>query len=435
MHTFSLQVAWLLLAQVAPSSEPFTPPLPAFEAPASTTPLQFEAPKFGKPTPAESPSLAPVTPQVAPPTPLALPLTIDEKTPTKTAQPKQLEFSPPAARNIELQPDLVPASAQEPLGSQIDGANTTSAQALLMSALQQRRQSAITGKPTTLLETLEKIDPRPQQIAAIKAYWQVSIGQADFNHAYDEAVLLANLPLPASELGQLQLREALTAAQARLSEATLAVVASQHDLADAASWSDGDSLPVPVNISVVGRYRSRFDELFANRPAPARLKKLDASFPLYVSLIDSRATSVDASHRMLSALASAYHEGEVGIDSVVQSFINLRDQRIKFLAAVRDYNNSIADYSLNVVGPNVSREDIVSMLVLTKSTGKSILVPSSQSSTSGAGQTPTVPLTADLRHGLDPPPARVVPVKPAPSFVPSTNNSFQPPSLNSFGSP
>ena len=428
MHAISLQVACLLLAQTTPTSDPFSPSLPPIETPSSVSPLQFEPPKIGVPTPAKAPSLAPVTPQVAPPTPLALPLRIDDETPATVQQPKQLDFSPPATRVIESQPDLMRASAQEPLGSLTDKSNARSAQTLLMRALEGRQQNSIAGKPITLLEALNKVNQRSQQISAIKAYWQVSIGQADFHHAWDEAILLANLPMPLSELGRLQLRAAQTTAQSRLDEAILAVVAAQHDLAAAADWSDSETLPLPANISVVGRYRSRFDELFANRAAPAGLRKLDALFPLYVSLIDSRANSVGASQKTLAMLVSGYQAGELGIDTLIKSFVSLRDQRIKFLAAIRDYNNSIAEYSLNVVGPNVSREDIVSMLVLTKSTGKSILVPSSQSSKSrGANgtQTPTAPLTADRRNGLDPPPARVVPVKPAPSFVPSTGNSFQ----------
>src|SRR6185503_6442562 len=98
-----------------------------------------------------------------------------------------------------------------------------------------------------------------------------------------------------------------------------------------------------------------FKELFANRTAPAVLRRIDRTLPPLRELIDSQAAAVSAADKSLYALSQAYEDGETGLALVVEAHKQLRRQRREFLVAVRDYNFSIAEYAMAVVTPSTSR--------------------------------------------------------------------------------
>jgi hypothetical protein len=189
-------------------------------------------------------------------------------------------------------------------------------------------------------------------------------------------------------------------------------VAAQHDLSEVTSSSSNDGLPLPSDLPLVGRYQTRFNELFANRPAPAAIGRINATLPLYLDLINARADSVDAGQHALNTAVDAYQSGQVRIERVLQQYVQLRDQRIAFLAVIRDYNNAIADYALRVARPGLSVQEVVSMLVVTSSNS---------------------PVARQARLDSRPrvkPSVGIVPVKPAPTSVPTIPQSDFPVDLS-----
>jgi hypothetical protein len=281
---------------------------------------------------------------------------------------------------------VVQANAEQPLATQ------ELAESLLTYALQPRDKSP-QGEPLTLRSTIEKLDDRASTVRAVKAYWQLSLAIADHHHAVEEVGFLSSLPSPAPAHQQAKSVSALSAARARQVEAELALAAAQQDLTEAARSTDAGPV-IPADSPFVGKYRTNFEALFASRPVPAGLRRINRTLPILHRLITARADAVAAAGEELKAMTQAYQGGDAGFDDLHASFIQLRGQRIAFLAAVRDYNYSIADYALSVSTPQLDRDAIVSMLIETKNEDRSVLAPggSTDSPAKGSSSTAAPPL-------------------------------------------
>jgi hypothetical protein len=225
------------------------------------------------------------------------------------------------------------------------------------------------------------------------------------------------------------------AADARAQQAKLAAVATQQDLADAAFMPASDTLPIPIDLPFTGAYRTNFDALFAGRTAPAGLRRIDRTIPLYQQLVEARATSVTSAGEALQRVSEAYQTGQLGLTDMLSAISLLHVQQREFLAVVRDYNYSIADYALAVAGPGVNREIIVSMLIETAPKTKSVLVMPRGVQPAGGQQlmdssTVGLPRTGPVNNAplqRDPAPARLVPVEPAqPQVLPFQTPVFAP---------
>jgi hypothetical protein len=188
---------------------------------------------------------------------------------------------------------------------------------------------------------------------------------ADQHHAADELGYLSGLPSPAALHEQAVLESAAAAARARLAEVELALAAARQDLAEASPAVTAES-PAPSDPPFVGAYRTNFDAIFAKRTPPTGLKRIDRTLPVFLRLIEARAVAVGKEQQALLALTDAFQRGQAGLPQLLESFLQLRQQRIAFLASVRDYNYSIADYAVSVTTPDLGRDAVVSMLIETR---------------------------------------------------------------------
>jgi hypothetical protein len=227
------------------------------------------------------------------------------------------------------------------------------------------------------------------------------------------------------------LESAVAAARARQAEAELALVAAQQDLAEAAPAITSAS-PLPSDSPFVGVYRTNFTAIYANKTPPPGLKRIDRTLPVIQRLIDARTTAVNKERAALHSVTDAYERGQVLLPHVLDSFLQLRQQQIAFLAAVRDYNYSIADYAVSVFTPDLGREAVVSMLIenpSSNSPSRSILSPRRESQParetlpSAAPTSERTPSTASLPRERIPfqpvTPATPTNAAPAPTGIPS----------------
>jgi len=276
------------------------------------------------------------------------------------------------------------------------------------------------GRPISLQQALAGTSNRDERIAVIKTYWQLAVAIADWNHAQDEVQRLTGLPDPLSELEAAQLSSAVVTASARLSETKLVLLSTQHELA-ANMKSDSSSLPLTSDIPFVGAYEPKFDEIFSGRPAPRNLRRLAESFPLYLELTNARARSVLGTEATLTKLAEAYPQGNVAYAQILDAFNKLRDQRIALLATVRDYNNAIADYSLNTINVGLNSAAVVATLIETEPVSSVLVSPSGVRPASGVAPIRTAGQPTPAAQPAQPPaaPTQLVPVEqPGTQFVP-----------------
>lgn len=261
-----------------------------------------------------------------------------EETPESSDQNAETEPAPLAnrggAQSVEAQ------SIQVKL-------NDSHAGVSLAYALNLEHGGAITGYPIQLEQVLSASPDATARRAAIRAYWNLVISIADHHHALDEFDRATQL----SESSRDKLAEAAAAAaEARVAETKIIVTAAQFDLA---SFTPSPAtLPIPADAPLVSEYRTEFAALFGRGPAPLAIKRLSVMLPLYKDQVLARGRAAYAASEALDASGD------------LQTFRQLCEHRRAFLGAVRDYNEAIADYALQLTTPGMSAETVTSMLIV-----------------------------------------------------------------------
>lgn len=225
--------------------------------------------------------------------------------------------------------------------------NDTHAGVSLAFALNLEHSGAITGYPIQLQQVLAASPDSGARRAAIRAYWNLVISIADHHHALDEYDRATQI----SESSRDKLAEAAAfGAEARVAETKIIVTAAQFDLA--AFTPSPTTLPIPADAPLVSEYRTEFTALFGRGPAPLAIKRLSVMLPLYKDQVLARGRAAYAASEALDA------------SNDLQTFRQLCEHRRAFLGSVRDYNEAIADYALQLATPSMSAETVTSMLIV-----------------------------------------------------------------------
>jgi hypothetical protein len=231
------------------------------------------------------------------------------------------------------------------------------------------------------------VTDRNVQLQVVSAYWRLSASIAHYRVAYDEYDLLARLPKPEGRRQAVGIEAAKTGAAARLRESELNVVSMQSALAELTSHRTTGDLVLPTDLPFVGAYRTHFESLFAGRPAPAGLQRIDRILPLRLAVIDARAAAVEAAEESVRLTEAAFKADDAELNGLLETVAQLRAERHAFISAVRDYNIDIAAYALAVAGSNVGHETLVSMLIETTPRVGSALISKHQTLEVASGGT------------------------------------------------
>ncbi len=231
---------------------------------------------------------------------------------------------------------------------------------LVDEAIRLPADSALTGRPLTLLEALGSTIERRRQLEIVRAYWRLVEAAAEYRFSLDHTRQLE----PANIGGEdASLRSDRAEAAARLQEANLQAVRAQFNLAALARMSIDAPLPLPTDPPHVGAYRTYFNELFAGRTPPETARLAEKILPLQRRAIDDQAAAVLAAEDALLAVADDRRGGRVNAAAVASCSRKLLHRRQTFIRLVCDYNRAIADYGLTVVGPTASARELVAMLI------------------------------------------------------------------------
>jgi hypothetical protein len=319
MHTLSLHIVCLLVAQIGPQGYPSnpqleTPPVVRSAVPGSSTDVFSQQP----------------------------PAAISER----TAQP---------AAHAAIGTATIPLHSKD---------SQARAEALVEQFIVWDR-GAIEGKPFTLLACVERAATSGRQSATIRAYWQLCMAIGRYHQAEENLVVLAAIS-PQFKFEQLQLHAAQRSAEARRAQARVDLLSAQEKLGEVAELPD-DALPLPADRPFVGKYRTRLTTMYAGRTIPRQLRKVDRALPHQLRLIEQRAEAVDANTRLSSDVALLYQQGQVPLSMFLSTSLELLDQQDAFLSAVVNYNQQIASYSLLVVGTALSSKSLVSTLIRPRS--------------------------------------------------------------------
>jgi len=223
-------------------------------------------------------------------------------------------------------------------------------------------RATLAGRPLSLLEALSRAGNRSQQVEVTHAYWRLTMAVAEYHASLDEQEQLGELTAPPVEAAMLSAAQASAAAALRAAE--LAVLAAQHELAEAAALPAGDPLPLCADLPHVGPYRTYPDASPSVPSLAGRIRLIDRTLPIRRRAIDVRAAAVQAAENALQAAVDSFHLGETDLSTVLAQVALLGRQRRALLRTVCDYNRDIADYALAVVDPQISGQALVATLIM-----------------------------------------------------------------------
>jgi hypothetical protein len=224
------------------------------------------------------------------------------------------------------------------------------------------------GHPVAVtLEECLRDRPAAARQAIIEAYWLARQRAAEYQalgQQRDLLLELAHTSAATAAPAQQRLRAAQAEAEAALLEAQSALWTAEADLAGRCDRADNLPPPWPSTVPHVGFYALRSENLpsgVAQSPAVRRL--VDLIPHQAESLQDSAAAVVDADLNR-AVLTAASETGGVPIDQVLDAIARQTQQTQAFLSSITAYNQSIGQYVLAVLPPQVSSEALVASLVV-----------------------------------------------------------------------
>ena len=282
-----------------------------------------------------------------------------------------------------------PAVLQPPPGKQATaGAEVPSSSAvpstsqLVADCFHLPPKELLSGRPATLLEAVSRASDRQQQLQIVRAYWQTARATANLCLCAAHQALLEQLRVGPSDA--VLLESARASAAAMTSQARVAAIAAQYELASLMRSPANAPLPVAADAPHAGDYRTHFAEIFATRAAPEKAKRTNATIPLRRQAMQHQAAAMLAADRLLAALLDPRTIPQPGLADLLDGLNESLRQRQALAEAVVLYNLDIAEYALAVAGPEVTPQVLVTMLIRSRAAGPSAM-DESQSGVQPAG--------------------------------------------------
>ncbi|MCR9119775.1 MAG: hypothetical protein NXI22_22810 [bacterium] len=217
----------------------------------------------------------------------------------------------------------------------------------------------------------------------VQSYWRLATASADATFARSELAALQRLQSPHGDVDKSILEAARAAAEARVFEADLALSGARNQI-PASSANNQKVEFEPRDGLFVGGYNTRLDAMFRNSAPPQDVVQIDKNLKQLKLLIDARADSLVANEHAFEQISRSGLSTPGGASQVVRQFERMRDARLAFLGSARDYNFLIAEYALRVGGPSVSTGDVLSMLIGSPRSNRTILFGDSAVQTASA---------------------------------------------------
>jgi hypothetical protein len=217
-------------------------------------------------------------------------------------------------------------------------------------------------RPMTLLQAIGKSTDRAAQLSIVRQYWNVAITESACRWSSANLQLVQSLQQPQDRRDQHALAAAVASAMARNAELEIASLNARQELLDIAKLG-GDMAFHASDEPIVGEYQANLEAIFAQRAAPPRIVHLARLLPIQQQLVTHRARAVQAAESALRETLQRYESGQTDLQVVQEDLRRLDAERTAFLSGIREYNGSIAEYSLSVVGKSHSNATLVSTLV------------------------------------------------------------------------
>ena len=243
--------------------------------------------------------------------------------------------------------------------------------------------ASVSGRSTSMAESLVGVRDAAGTVRVVRAYWRVSESICTLRTLAEHAERLRRFqPSGIDDLPQLETYRDQSDRRVRLAAAVLQ--RDQRDLAEAmrgassaagrrnsggARVSDAaESLPLPSDLPLTGGYETLYERFLraSRNTLDPRARLIDQLLPLERLVIESRVAQVVAAEFVFLDAIDACTAGLISLDD----FLCVADESLRgreeFIAAVFRYNHEIADY-IFLVAPEMVGPAIVPRLVREKS--------------------------------------------------------------------
>ncbi len=216
-----------------------------------------------------------------------------------------------------------------------------------------------------LKDVLQRAAAPSERLALVHAYWRLAGLAAERRIADRYAARI-------DELAELYRRSGNNNPPAELTAAAAAVAARREETEVlrleaaarlGASSATSSAQLLPGDLPHAGTYRTEFDRMFGDRPAPPRLELLDRLLPLRQQAVASRAESVRAVTDAVAASEESFQRGELTLGRLLFQMRRQAEEQLRFLQAVEVYNDEIAEYALSATGGQLPIATLAETLV------------------------------------------------------------------------
>ncbi len=234
-------------------------------------------------------------------------------------------------------------------------------------------QHKLEGRELTLQDLFIITNDRDKRFALLKAYWRVALAMAEYNWAVEEYYTIKPLEGVAGQASTSHryIEAAINSSVARVSETRIQTINAQFELLKLMG-GQYRAMPLCADIPLVGTYNTQFEKNYPTGRAPARLREISQTVDLRRDVVNSRCLSI---HTTFNAWANSAipqylrSQSESDAQVVAIGYEQVIRHRRYFLAAIREYNNDIAEYALSVLSPSFRPEQLASFLTRTPSPG------------------------------------------------------------------
>jgi len=229
------------------------------------------------------------------------------------------------------------------------------------------------GKELTLQDLFILTSNREQRFALLKSYWKVALAMAEFHWALEEFYTIQTLEGVGVTGGRASpshsyIEAAIYSSLARVSETRTQAINAQYELLTLMG-GQYRSLPLAVDVPLVGTYNTQFEANYPDGRAPKRLQAINKTIDLRRDTVNTRGIAIDRTFTAWQAAIQLFKQNpnEQNAQVVALAYEQLTRHRRSFLGSIREYNTDIAEYALSVLNPSFRPDQLARYLTRTPS--------------------------------------------------------------------
>jgi hypothetical protein len=227
------------------------------------------------------------------------------------------------------------------------------------------------GQPLDLGACLREA-PAADRRGLIEAYWLAGQRAAEYQALVTQSDFLEEVAAlgPADGAGASETDEADRLGAARRAveadrlDTQVDLLEAQFELSRRLHRPLDSSWVVPATTPHCGPYLLKLEAQPRQLVESWPLRRLAATIPVVAAGLEDRATAVVRADTARAEATAAYQAGTAPLDVVLAAIDRQTAETLAFLAALTDYNQAIAEYTLTVLPPQVSADQLVKTLVV-----------------------------------------------------------------------